>query len=207
MTLVIVAVGVAIAAIVRVAFLHRRIRRLARLTIADPLTGAYNRRHMESCLAAAIERRSRIGEPASLLLFDVDRFKTINDALGHAAGDRALRAIVGLVDRRVRRLDALFRVGGDEFAVLLTDASLTAAFVVAEDLRVLVANARVIDGRRVSISVGVSELADRESPAEWLANADAALYVAKRGRNRVASRDRKLWVRHPTPSPLIARTT
>jgi diguanylate cyclase len=157
--------------------------------ITDPLTGAFNRRHLDACLAMALERRNRTAEPASLLLFDIDHFKTINDSLGHPAGDDVLRAVVRLVGGRMRTLDVLFRVGGEEFALLLSAARYDDALVVAEDLRLLIAQADLLPRGGVSISVGVGELQMGQSAHGWLAEADAALYRAKRGgRNRVAGR-------------------
>jgi diguanylate cyclase (GGDEF)-like protein len=162
-------------------------RELAQEAITDGLTGAFNRRCLDACLATAIERLHRTGEPASLAVFDIDHFKAINDELGHAAGDQALKAMVALVAGRARKLDALFRVGGEEFALLLTNARSPDALHVADELRRLVAEADLVPGRRVSISAGVSELRRGETAAEWLNDADAALYRAKRaGRNRVA---------------------
>src|SRR5215471_7596271 len=180
----------------RMAALQRRVRTLERQAITDPLTGAFNRRYMHGALATAVERCRRAGQPASLLLLDVDRFKPLNDAAGHAAGDRVLKAIVTLIDRRLRRVDALFRLGGDEFVVLLSGARVGDARVVAEELRLATERTRVVHDRHVSISIGVAELASSESPAEWLAEADAALYDAKRaGRNRVASRADSIPIR------------
>lgn len=164
-------------------------RELAAQAITDPLTGAFNRRQLESCLSGAIERRNRTGEPASLVLFDVDHFKQINDELGHAAGDEVLKQLVTLVTGRARKLDVLFRIGGEEFLLVLPGARYAGAVAVAEDLRTLVASAALVDGRRVSISVGVSELDAHRTAADWIDEADAALAEAKRGgRNRVAGR-------------------
>jgi diguanylate cyclase (GGDEF)-like protein len=166
--------------------LHQRLREQA---ITDPLTGAFNRRHLDACLTMAIERRNRTGEPASLLLVDVDHFKAINDAFGHPAGDEVLRTIVGIIGGRMRTLDVLFRIGGEEFALLLAGARHVDALAVGEDLRLLVEDSRPIEGGAVSISIGVSELQRGTSAYGWLADADAALYRAKRGgRNRVAGR-------------------
>jgi diguanylate cyclase len=170
-----------------IALLLQRLRIAERQAVTDPLTGAFNRRHLDACLRAAVERRARFGEPACLMLFDVDRFKDINDRLGHASGDAVLKTIVTLAQRRARTLDLLFRAGGEEFALLLSGTRLKDALAVAEHLRCLIARARLIDGRSVSISVGVGELRDGQSPLEWLGDADQALYEAKRsGRNRVA---------------------
>lgn len=177
---------VAIAAGARIGVLHRRLRALEAQTITDPLTGAFNRRHLDVRLAAAVERRRRSGERASLLLFDIDRFKDINDAVGHVEGDRVLKTLVALVAERLRKLDAVFRIGGEEFALLLAGARFGDALRVAETLRGLVSEAGLVDGRQVSISVGVSELSLGHSVREWIEEADAALYRAKRaGRNRV----------------------
>jgi diguanylate cyclase (GGDEF)-like protein len=190
MVLVIVALGVVVAiGAVRIAVLHARLAKLQEQAITDPLTGAFNRRHMDSHLAAAIARRGRTGEPASLLLFDVDRFKAINDTFGHGAGDRVLKQLVDLVNGRARRLDVLFRIGGEEFALLLAGARFADALAVAEELRARVAGGRLLTGRDVSISIGVSELRAGHSVQGWLDEADAALYYAKQnGRNRVAGK-------------------
>lgn len=164
-----------------------RHRRLEQQAITDPLTGVFNRRYMDRCLTTAIERHKRLAEPASLLFFDVDHFKAINDEFGHSAGDRVLRALARLVTGRMRKLDTLFRVGGEEFVLLLAGARYASALAVAEDIRMKVAAAALLKERTVSISVGVAELRSGQSTATWMRNADAALHHAKRsGRNRVS---------------------
>jgi diguanylate cyclase (GGDEF)-like protein len=181
--------AIAALAVIRVAVLQRRLHALEEQVITDPLTGALNRRQMHTTLAAAVERRRRSGERAALLMFDIDRFKDINDALGHAEGDRVLKSLVALVGQRVRKVDALFRAGGEEFILLLSGTRFADALSVAEDLRRLVQDARLVAGAHVSISIGVVELAHEQSASEWIEEADAALYRAKRaGRNRVAGR-------------------
>jgi diguanylate cyclase (GGDEF)-like protein len=171
---------------VTMAKLVAKVRTLEMQALTDPLTGAFNRRHFEACLDAAIERRGRFGEPSCLVVFDVDRFKDINDALGHAAGDAVLKALVVLVRRCARKVDVLSRVGGEEFALLLAGAHLAAAVNIAEQIRALVSASRLLDGHALSISVGVSELRDGLSPLAWFEESDRALYSAKRsGRNRV----------------------
>jgi diguanylate cyclase (GGDEF)-like protein len=193
---------------IRMALLHRRLRILESEVITDALTGAFNRRHLDVRLAAAIERRRRNGECASLLLIDIDRFKAVNDRLGHAAGDRVLKDMVALVGQRLRKVDALFRVGGEEFAVLLSGAQLADALRVAEGLRRLVQDAGLTPGRLLSISVGVVELEPDQSVPNWIAETDTALYRAKRaGRNRVAGRSIQLMVASRTKDFVGPRPT
>ena len=178
-----------VASAVTIATLVDRLRTLERQAVTDPLTGAFNRRHLDACLRTAIERRARFGEMACLLFFDVDRFKSINDRFGHTTGDAVLKALVVLARRRTRTVDILFRAGGEEFAVLLSGTRLASAIKVGEQLRSLVAASHLVQGHPISISVGVSELRAGQSPLEWIEEADRALYCAKRsGRNRVASR-------------------
>jgi diguanylate cyclase (GGDEF)-like protein len=161
-------------------------RRLLDQAIVDPLTGVFNRRHMERCLSDAIERQRRKPAPVSLLVIDVDHFKRINDRFGHAKGDSVLKGIVSLVAKRSRKLDLQFRIGGEEFMLLLPDTQETAAAAVAEQLRASIAEAPLVDGRQVTVSIGVGELHPGESRDSWLKHADDALYAAKKaGRNRV----------------------
>jgi diguanylate cyclase (GGDEF)-like protein len=177
------------AAAIRIAIVQHQLRMLEQRAVTDPLTGAFNRRHLDGVLAAAVDRRRRSGERASLLLFDIDGFKDINDALGHAAGDRVLKSVVALAGERIRKLDALFRIGGEEFAMVLSGTRFIDALLVAEDLRGIVQDADLVAGHSVSISLGVAELGLDQSVPDWMAEADAALYRAKRaGRNRVGGR-------------------
>jgi len=160
--------------------------RLIAQTVIDPLTGAFNRRHMMPCLAYAIERSRRVKTPASLLLIDMDHFNRHNDELGPSARDIAFDGTVQIINKRARKLDLLFRVGGEEFLLLLPDTRETEAAVVAEDLRVAVAGAALLPDWLMTVSIGVSELQRNESQGDWLKRADQAMYAAKRGgRNRV----------------------
>jgi diguanylate cyclase (GGDEF)-like protein len=187
LALLAVLAGVVTAAAVTVRQLVDRLRTLERQAITDALTGAFNRRYFNDCLRTAIERHTRFGEPACLMLLDLDRFKEINDRLGHLAGDAVLKGLVILVRGRLRTLDLLFRTGGEEFALLLPSTSFHGAIEVAEQLRALVDAWRPIDGPTISISLGVSELRRGQSALDWIDETDRALYRAKRaGRNRVA---------------------
>lgn len=162
--------------------------RLLALSLTDPLTGAFNRRHMDSSLADAIERHRRTRSPASLVLIDIDHFKAVNDRFGHDAGDRVLKAIVTLIGRRSRKLDQLFRMGGEEFLLLLPDTEATDAMVVAEHVRTAIARERLLPNWRVTVSVGVSQLHSRDRADDWLKRVDDAMYRAKAaGRNRMVA--------------------
>jgi diguanylate cyclase (GGDEF)-like protein len=173
----------------RLMVLRARVRLLEDLAVTDPLTGAFNRRHLDQCLLTAIERRARLGEGASLLLIDVDRFKQVNDTLGHPAGDHVLRSIATIIRTRARRVDTLFRAGGEEFALLLAGADLRDATKVAEELRAAIQRAPLAE-EELTVSIGVSDLRAAHTSEAWMQEADAALYMAKRaGRNRVATRD------------------
>jgi len=163
--------------------------RLVEQALTDPLTGAFNRRHLEFCLDQVVARRTRLGEPASLLLIDIDHFKRVNDTWGHTHGDIVLRRLVALMTTRGRRIDLLFRLGGEEFVVLLANTPYEGARIVAESLREAVSTTLVLpDGERMSISIGVSELEPGQTAPAWIDDADAALYRAKQsGRNRVSA--------------------
>lgn len=163
-------------------------RRLVEQAGTDPLTGALNRRQVAPRLAETIERGRRHGEAASLLLIDVDHFKSINDELGHDAGDEVLRGVVTTIARRARQFDPLFRMGGEEFLLLAPAARESDAVMLGEALRKAIAAASMVGGRTVTVSIGVSALRAEDSIDAWLKRADGALYAAKRaGRDRVVA--------------------
>lgn len=154
--------------------------------ITDPLTGAFNRRQMDQSLAEAIERNRRTGAPVSVLVIDIDHFKKVNDDFGHHVGDKVLKGLVALIANRSRKLDRLFRMGGEEFVLLLPDTRAGTAMKQAEVLRKLVAEAKLIEQRAVTISIGVAEFWADQTQEQWMKAADDALYQAKsEGRNRV----------------------
>ena len=152
----------------------------------DPLTGALNRRQMETLLGEAIDRRSRSAAPASILLPDIDHFKSVNDRFGHHVGDQVLKNLVTLIKKHVRRLDRVFRTGGEEFLILLNDTKAGAATTHAERLRMLIAEASLTKECPVTVSIGVAECVPNQQIESWIKGADDALYFAKQeGRNRV----------------------
>ncbi len=160
---------------------------LRRLALTDPVTGLWNRHHLDLELAAKVELAQATARPLSLLMIDIDRFKSINDRYGHGVGDKVLRSVASRLAGGIRSADMLARFGGDELALVMPDTGLAVAATVAERLRVLVAEGIEVPFA-VTISIGAAELAFDE-PAELLLNrADQALYAAKfDGRNCVAA--------------------
>ncbi|MGE3509453.1 MAG: diguanylate cyclase [Vicinamibacterales bacterium] len=160
----------------------------AALSLRDDLTGAFNRRAFRGLYEREEERSRAVGRPLSLICFDLDQFKAINDDHGHAAGDRVLTAVTDEVRGLLRAQDLLFRWGGDEFVVLLSHTTRHEAAAIAEQLRVRVSSHVVVeDGDHVSLSIGVASAQPGEiSDEELVKIADAAVYQAKSlGRNRV----------------------
>ncbi len=159
---------------------------LVRQAVTDPLTGAFNRRHMAQSLDLLVEQGSRRAPDSVMLMIDIDHFKQINDRHGHPTGDAVLCRLVQLLTQRKRKGDLLFRVGGEEFVLVLTAANPECAARVAEDLRRLVEASPLLDGQRVTVSIGVAAQRAGESASDWLKSADDALYRAKSGgRNRI----------------------
>ena len=159
---------------------------LADLALSDPLTGAYNRRYMQPQAIRSLADYQRYARLSSLLMIDIDHFKSINDSFGHAEGDRVLKAIVSLIDNRIRGVDMLFRLGGEEFVILLSEAGALTAAKIAEELRISIANMETTVGRPVTVSIGVCDVTLAESAEDWLTKVDEAMYAAKQqGRNRV----------------------
>jgi len=162
------------------------------LAITDPLTGLFNRRYMETQVAALLEDRARREGLFSLLLVDVDLFKAVNDTHGHDVGDRVLTELGERIRKTVRALDLACRIGGEEFMIALPDTDVAVACKVAERLRRAVHDKPFNAGTKLSplsltISIGVAGLESASDRLEhMLKRADEALYRAKRdGRNRV----------------------
>ena len=163
---------------------------LERLARIDPMTELLNHRSFFAEADRALEWVRRTGQPAAMILFDLDRFKVLNDTQGHAAGDAALIAVAELLRAEHRANDAIGRLGGEEFALVVRDADIAAGRRAAERLRAALAALEVLhDGTTISLtaSFGVAELcATDDRPDAAVRRADAAMYAAKRlGRNRV----------------------
>ncbi|GAB4090530.1 MAG TPA: GGDEF domain-containing protein [Burkholderiaceae bacterium] len=171
-----------------------RARRMAeQLAITDPLTRAYNRRYFFHACEVALKSLTSQGQPLSVLVMDIDHFKRINDKFGHSQGDVALRQVAQACLRSLRQDEIFARFGGEEFAVLLPNASNAAALVVAERVRAAVAELRLQaqggEWIEPTVSVGVATLDPTGDDADTLVTrADLAMYQAKlAGRNRVAN--------------------
>ena len=161
-------------------------RRLKDMAVTDPLTGAYNRRYLEEQASQAMESWQRYRQSSTMLLIDVDFFKRINDKYGHAVGDTAIKRLVEVISGRIRAVDTLCRFGGEEFVVLLQGTGIHGATRVADELRSIVEQTKILPEGNVTISIGVCEVIAADNVDQWFKLADAALYLAKRnGRNRV----------------------
>ncbi len=161
------------------------------MSITDALTRLYNRRHFELEFNKEYKRSKRYGCDLSLAIIDIDYFKKINDEYGHLCGDYILKEIAFIIKDNFRQTDTLFRYGGEEFAVILTETSAQNAPVPLERLRKRIEkNVFKFDGQslNITVSIGVSSKTDFENPDGMFADADKALYEAKNdGRNRVRS--------------------
>ncbi|MCK0713786.1 diguanylate cyclase [Chromohalobacter sarecensis] len=167
---------------------HRE-HRLHELSTTDSLTGALNRGAYLSCLRSGLEAADHVFQRVSLVIFDIDHFKTINDTWGHAAGDLVLACVGEICRTALRDHDVFGRIGGEEFSLMLTGQSLNDAALLAERLRKKFESVRVeFHGEWLSFSVsfGVAERQSREGVESLLHRADMGLYAAKHnGRNRV----------------------
>jgi len=161
-------------------------------SLTDPLTGLGNRKYFDRMIATAVQDALATGEPLSLLMFDIDHFKSFNDSYGHLTGDQVLRLVGMSLKQTIKGQDITARYGGEEFAVVLPSTALRQALTVADHIRRAVM-AKELKKKstgeilgRVTISVGVSMLKPGDDPDALIERADACLYAAKRnGRNRV----------------------
>jgi diguanylate cyclase (GGDEF)-like protein len=194
------AVGIAaVAALVqiRTAFLRRRQRDLEaliaertadleRISVTDQLTGLFNRRKLDETLLQEMERGKRYGQTFSIVIADVDKFKSVNDRHGHQAGDMVLVSVANVLRQGVRKTDTIGRWGGEEFMVICPNTDLDGAVALAKHLRLLVEASEFSVVGRKTCSFGVAQLAKDEPVESLVSRTDVALYRAKTGgRNRV----------------------
>ncbi|MCO5357113.1 GGDEF domain-containing protein [Acidovorax kalamii] len=174
-------------------YLQGLIDGLCELSLKDPLTGLANRRHFRAVLEREIDRVTRSGEAALLLMLDIDHFKKVNDTHGHLAGDVVLQSVARTLSACVRPMDTLARYGGEEFAVVLPACQAAFGRVVAERIRRAVANTpiRISPGVELNVTVSIGGAFAmqwiRSTTLLWTDRADHQLYQAKSaGRNRVS---------------------
>lgn len=160
-----------------------------KMTIVDGLTGVNNKRFLMESLEREIPRARRHQRPLSVVMFDIDHFKNINDTYGHLAGDYVLKELAQLVKSRLRPDDILGRYGGEEFTVILPETNASGGVHIAEELRQLIGGHHFAfeqEKIQVTVSLGVAQLQESNDVTDLLKAADERLYAAKRdGRNRV----------------------
>ncbi|NOX92426.1 MAG: diguanylate cyclase [Gammaproteobacteria bacterium] len=163
------------------------------LSITDPLTGLFNRRHFDELMEAEVGLSNRHGNPNSILLIDIDSFKAINDTYGHYVGDLVLKSIARTLQKNLRHTDAICRIGGEEFAVLCKRTDKPGAMETAEKLRAAVETTLLVPETdselTITISIGVASIpyqAKNTTPEQLYKDVDTAMYYSKNnGRNRI----------------------
>ncbi len=171
--------------------LRERMRATMVHAVTDPLTGTYNRRYANSHLDTLIDRCRAGGTDLAVMMLDIDHFKRINDAYGHASGDAVLREFAQRLQDNVREMDLVARMGGEEFMVVMPDVNDTLVAEIAERVRGSIEaplfDVPEIDGSKITVSIGYGVLAEEEGAPDLINRADLALYTSKRdGRNRVS---------------------
>ena len=165
---------------------------LTRLAVTDPVTGLWNRHRGREFLVAETAQTDSDRGPLSVLMVDIDNFKSINDTFGHQTGDEVLIELGRRLAAAVRSADMVARWGGEEFVIMLRDCLLEDAVARADTIRRQVADAPFPGAGTVTVSIGAAQLTANEESAAWLARADNALYQAKRaGRNTVVAGERR----------------
>ena len=170
-------------------FLHivsRQYSELHKQAITDKLTGLYNRTLLQDSLAQAIHQANRSNTAFTLIIMDIDHFKDINDELGHDMGDHVLVQLGAFLKDSIRESDKVFRIGGEEFLILVFNTDEANSTNIAEKLRRNIENLSLIPGRKVTVSIGVAGLGSAKGWKQWMKTCDKNLYEAKNsGRNRV----------------------
>jgi diguanylate cyclase (GGDEF)-like protein len=166
----------------------RRFREARQLADLDALTGLHNRRYFHELLAREVARAHRYDRRLALIVFDVDDFKSVNDRIGHLAGDAVLAELADRVRSVVRWADVACRIGGDEFAVVMPESSAEDAFQLSGRLQAAVSSRPIIHAGRLDVSAGVAELRQPDDAPSLFERADEALYQAKEsGKGRVVT--------------------
>lgn len=172
--------------------MHTQAFFLEQLATTDPLTGVGNRRQLEEKLLDIVARLNRSPDiPCSLVIFDLDYFKQVNDTYGHSCGDEVLQRFANSISAQIREADSFFRLGGEEFVLVLENTGLSEAKKLAEQLAMSIENAQwQLPELSITTSAGIAQHKDSETSYDWLQRADAALYRAKsNGRNTCCTAD------------------
>lgn len=163
-------------------------QKLSLLVRQDPLTGAGNRLALNDKLNEVIALHNRTKQQTSLIVLDVDHFKSINDTYGHAIGDQVLVRLTELLKKSIRETDSVYRFGGEEFVIILLQTSIDSTTKIAEKIRVLIESSSLVENKAVTVSLGVAEYIDKELAVDWLKRGDDAMYNAKEtGRNKTCT--------------------
>ena len=166
--------------------LKLQVLKLSATADTDVLTGALNRRQFDAYASRHLADFQRSQRPSALALIDIDDFKAINDTLGHAVGDRVLSELTLLIQQRIRQTDAVFRIGGDEFVVILVGISAESAQGVVEDIRKRLSSMDDVHLAALRFSAGLCDVENNVTVDMWLDRADKALYQAKGGGGNMA---------------------
>jgi diguanylate cyclase (GGDEF)-like protein len=184
--------------------------RLQEFATTDPLTGLGNRRLMDSELYRRLAIHRRYGTPFTVMIFDVDHFKSINDVHGHDVGDRVLQSLAKTISATLRDVDILFRQGGEEFLAILPDTTIDRAVIAAARVREAVTGMVIASQDRllkVTISQGLAEVQPSEASDSLIKRADQALYAAKRGGRDAFFVDLGQPGVEPVPGELVSPAT
>lgn len=152
---------------------------LFHISITDQLTGIYNRTYFNEKIETEMKNAEQKKQPISAMMLDIDHFKSINDTYGHLCGDEVLVKCAETITNSLRKQDITFRLGGDEFFILMPNTALVDAFVVAERLRANIGNSIIVQNVPVTTSIGVAERIFGETSVAWYKRLDQALYKAK----------------------------
>lgn len=166
--------------------LEAAMAKLEDMATTDQLTGAFNRRKFDEIIEREVEGVRRYNQPCSLIIFDLDHFKKVNDKFGHLAGDEVLKHLVVLLKANIRPTDCLIRWGGEEFLILVPHTDLEGARALAEKIRIKIQDNDFPVDRQITISAGVTQYLPEDRPDQFVSRGDRALYGAKAaGRNKV----------------------
>jgi len=177
------AIAVQLGSLIKRKMMEEEIERLA---TTDKLTQAYNRAKFDEIIEREIERSWRHNRPLSLLMFDIDHFKQVNDTYGHAVGDCVLKTMAELVRKNMRKIDCFVRWGGEEFMIIASETDLKTAGNTAERIRKIIESYRFDEAGKITVSFGVTQFGKDDTVDTFVKRADDALYKAKaNGRNRV----------------------